>query len=72
MMTMMATKNFSEIKKQGRNKDFKIWGWRRNKVFWSKYSPMVSSWQSLGVGSRVKTLKKFDLFTSGGQINSLK
>ena len=33
MMTMIMTTNFSEIKKQGRIKGFKIWGWERNKVF---------------------------------------
>ena len=40
MMAMM-TKNFSEIKKQGRNKDFKIWGWSRNKGFWPEYLPVL-------------------------------
>ena len=41
MMTMMMTTNFSERKKQGRNKSFKIWGWGRNKVFWPEYLPLV-------------------------------
>ena len=45
MMPMMTTGNFSGIKKQGRNKDFKIWGgrvsgWGRNKGFWPEYLPM--------------------------------
>ena len=35
-------------------------------------SSVVSSWQSLSVGSRVKALKNVGLFTSGGQMNSLK
>ena len=43
---MMTTAIFSGIKKQGRNKDFKIWGggrgggWGRNKGFWPEYLPM--------------------------------
>ena len=41
MMTMIMTTNFSEIKKQGRIKGFKIWGWERNKVFWPEYLPLV-------------------------------
>ena len=46
MMTMMTTTNFSEIKKQGRNKGFKIGGGggggggERNKSFWSEYLPI--------------------------------
>ena len=45
MMPMMTTAIFSGIKKQGRNKDFKIWGgggggWGRNKGFWPEYLPM--------------------------------
>ena len=40
MMTRMMTSNFSEIKKQGRNKGFKIQGWGRNKSFWPEYLPL--------------------------------
>ena len=47
MMPMMTTAIFSGIKKQGRNKDFKIWGggggggvWGRKKGFWPEYLPM--------------------------------
>ena len=39
-MTMVMTTNFSETKKQGGNKSFKIWGWGRNKGFWPEYLPM--------------------------------
>ena len=39
-MTMMMTTNFSETKKQGGNKSFKIWGWGRNKGFWPEYLPI--------------------------------
>ena len=44
MMTMMMTTNFSEIKKQGRNKGCEIWGgWGRNKGFWSEYLSLTES-----------------------------
>ena len=36
---MMMTTNFSEIKKQGRNTDFKIWG---DKSFWPEYLQMLT------------------------------
>ena len=45
MMAMMMNTNFSEIKKQKRNKAFKIWGWGgswgRNKGFWPEYLPLI-------------------------------
>ena len=43
MMMIMTTTNFSEPKKKGRNKGFKIWGWGRNKGFWTEYLPMITN-----------------------------
>ena len=40
-MTMMMTTNLSEIKKQGKNKSVKIWGWGRNKGFCPEYLPIA-------------------------------
>ena len=44
----MMTTNFSETKKQGRNKGFKIWG-GGEQGFWPEYLPMPPSVRTLSM-----------------------
>ena len=46
MMTLMMTiTNFSETKRQGKNKGSRIWewGWEEIRAFWPEYLPLMKT-----------------------------